>query len=79
MQIELYDALKAGGTPEAEARHAAIEAAGSTSLLGTLAERINGLERLVLWMGGVKLTLHVLTLGSVLALAWQVLQRLPVR
>lgn len=71
MQVELYDALKAAGTPEPEARQAAIEAAGASSLLGTLAERVNGLARLVMWMGGVMLTLHVLTLGSVLAVLWR--------
>jgi hypothetical protein len=45
----------------------------------TLAERINGLDSKLNWIGATTITLNVLTLSAILALAWQVLQRLPVR
>jgi len=67
LQVELYDALKSAGAPEDQARHAAIEAAGGTSLLGIIAERLNGLESKVTWMGATLLALNLLMLGGVIS------------
>ena len=77
LQVELYDALKAGGTPEPEARQAAIEAAQMNSLLVVIAERLNGLESKFTWIVGIGLTVMVAAFSALFALQWQILLRLP--
>ena len=79
LQVEMFDALKAAGTPDAEAREAAKVTADTEMRVMTMAERLNGLDSKLNWIGATTITLNVLTLSAILALAWQVLQRLPVR
>lgn len=71
MQTELYDALKASGSPEEAAREAAKEAAALDVRLHVIAERVNAGDTLRNWMAGVIVTLLVLTLGGVLATLWR--------
>ena len=79
MHLETYDALRAANVPDAEARMAARVTADVETRMVTLAERLNGLDSKLNWIGATTITLNVLTLSAILALAWQVLQRLPVR
>lgn len=79
MNLETYDALRAANVPETEARDAAKVTAEVETRMGTLAERLNGLDSKLPWIGATTITLNVLTLSAILALAWQVLQRLPLR
>ena len=79
LQTEAYFALKAAGAPESEAREAA-EAAADIDIRHTvMAERLNGLDSKLNWIGATTIALNMLNLSATLALAWQVLQRLPVR
>lgn len=73
MQSELYFALRAANTPEAEARVAA-EAAGDIDVRHTvLAERLNGIDSkltIILWVMGIGFS-------AMLAAFWQIFLRLP--
>ena len=77
IQIEVYDALRAANVPEAEAREAAKVTAEVETRLITMAERLNGLDSKLNWIGATTIALNILNLIATLALAWQVLQRLP--
>jgi hypothetical protein len=77
MYVELFDALKAAGTPEPDARQAAIEAAGMHTLLITLAERINGIDSKLTWVLGIGLTVMLAGFSALFALLWQIFLRLP--
>lgn len=79
INLETYDALRAAHVPELEAREAAKVTADVETRMVTLSERLNGLDSKLNWIGATTITLNVLTLSAILALAWQVLQRLPVR
>jgi hypothetical protein len=73
MNVEVYDALKAAGTPEHEARQAAIELATMGGLLLTLAERVNGVD------SKLNLVIGVMLVGfaAIGAALWQIFLRLP--
>ena len=77
INIELFDALRAANVPEAEAREAAKVTAEVETRLITMAERLNGLDSKLNWIGATTIALNILNLSATLALAWQVLQRLP--
>ena len=71
IQAETYDALKAAGAPEAEARAAA--AADIDVRHSVMAERLNGINPKLNLMIGVMLV----GFGAMLAAFWQVFLRLP--
>jgi hypothetical protein len=77
MNIETYDALKAAGAPELEARQAAIEMATMGGLLTIMAERLNGLESKMTWIMGIGFTVMLAGFSAVFALLWQIFLRLP--
>lgn len=79
LNIETYDALRAANVPDAEAREAAKVTAEVETRMVTLAERINGLDSKLNWIGGATIALNILNLSATLALAWQLVQRLPGR
>jgi hypothetical protein len=77
MNIEQYDALKASGCPEHEARQAAIEVATMGGILTVMAERMNGLESKVTWIMGIGFTVMLAGFSALFALLWQIFLRLP--
>ncbi len=77
MNIEQYDALKASGCPEHEARQAAIEVATMGGLLAVLSERLNGVESKVTWIMGIGFTVMLAGFSALFALLWQIFLRLP--
>lgn len=73
LNIEMFDALKAAGTPDAEAREAAKVAADTEMRVITMAERLNGLDSkltIIMWIMGIGFS-------AMLAAFWQVFLRLP--
>ena len=73
LNIEMYDALKAAGTPDAEAREAAMVAADAELRVITMAERLNGIDSkltIILWIMGIGFS-------AMLAAFWQIFLRLP--
>lgn len=72
-QYETYAALKAAGTPEPEARQAAIAAADIDIRHTVMAERLNGIDSKLNVMLGVMLV----GFGAMLAAFWQIFLRLP--
>ena len=73
MNVEQYDALKASGCPEHEARQAAIEVATMGGILMTLAERVNGLDSKL----NVILSVMLVGFAAIGAALWQIFLRLP--
>jgi hypothetical protein len=73
LQLEMYDALKAAGTPEPEAREAAKVAADADTRLISMAERLNGIDSKLTLVIGVMLV----GFGAMLTAFWQVFLRLP--
>jgi len=73
LQLEMYDALKAAGTPEPEAREAAKVAADADTRLISMAERLNGIDSKLTLVIGVMLV----GFGAMLAAFWQIFLRLP--
>jgi len=69
----MYDALKAAGTPEPEAREAAKVAADADTRLISMAERLNGIDSKLTLVIGVMLV----GFGAMLAAFWQIFLRLP--
>lgn len=72
-QSEAYDAHKAAGAPEAEARAAAEAAADIDVRHSVLAERLNGIDSKLNLVIGIMLV----GFGAILAAFWQVFLRLP--
>lgn len=73
LNVEMYDALLASGTPEPHAREAARVAADADMRVITMAERLNGLDSkltIIMWIMGVGFS-------AMLAAFWQVFLRLP--
>ena len=73
LHVETYDALKAAGTPEAEARAAACVAADMDMRHTVMLERLTVVDSkltMILWMLGIGLS-------AVCAAAWEVFSRLP--
>ena len=73
LNVEMYDALKAAGTPEHEAREAAKVAADADMRVVTMAERLNGLD------SKLNLVIGVMLVGfsGIIAALWQIFLRLP--
>lgn len=73
LQIELYDALLASGTPEPQARDAARVMADADMRMVTMAERLNGLD------SKLNLVIGVMLVGfsGIIAALWQIFLRLP--
>jgi hypothetical protein len=72
-QYETYTAFLAAGTPEPEARQAAIAAADIDVRHTVMAERLNGIDSKLNVMLGVMLV----GFGAMLAGFWQIFLRLP--
>jgi hypothetical protein len=73
LNVEMYEALLAGGTPEPQARDAAKVMADADMRVITMAERLNGLDSkltIIMWGMGIGF-------AAVLAALWQILLRLP--
>jgi hypothetical protein len=73
LNVEMYDALLATGTPEPQARDAAKVMADADMRVITMAERLNGLDSkltIIMWIMGIGF-------GAMLAAFWQVFLRLP--
>jgi hypothetical protein len=73
INFELYQALQSAGTPEPEARQAAMEVATMGGILAVLAERVNGIDSKLNVVIGVMLV----GFGGILAALWQIFLRLP--
>lgn len=73
MSVETYDALKASGCPEAEARAAASAAADIAVRHSVMAERLNGIDSKLTVMLGVMLVGFAATFAAL----WQIFLRLP--
>jgi hypothetical protein len=73
IQLEMYDALKAAGCPEPEARAAAMEVATMGGLLPMMAERLNRIHRKL----NVLLGMMLIGFSAMLAACWQIFLRLP--
>jgi hypothetical protein len=73
MQSETYAAFLAAGTPEPEARQAAIAAADIDVRHTVMAERLNGIDSKLNVMLGVMLV----GFGATFAALWQIFLRLP--
>lgn len=73
IQAETYDALLAAGTPEPQARAAAIAAADIDVRHSVMAERLNGID------SKLNLVIGVMLVGfsAMLAGFWQIFLRLP--
>lgn len=73
MQTETFDALKAAGTPDAEARAAAEVAANMDVRHAVMAERLNGIDAkltVMMWIMGIGFS-------AMLAAFWHIFLRLP--
>jgi hypothetical protein len=80
LNLETYDALKAAGTPEPEARQAAMEVATMGGILSVLAERVNGIDSkltIMLWIMGIGFSAMLTGFGFILNILWQITARLP--
>jgi len=73
MSVETYDAFKASGCPEPEARQAAMEIATMGGLLSTLAERLNSLDTKL----NIILSVMLVGFAGIVTALWQILLRLP--
>ena len=80
LQVEMYDALLATGTPEPQAREAAKVAADVDTRMVTLAERLNGIDSkltILLWIMGIGFSTMLGGFLATFAAFWQVFLRLP--
>lgn len=80
LNVEMYDALKATGTPDAEAREAARVMADADMRVITMAERLNGLDSkltIIMWIMGVGFSVMLGGFAATFAALWQVFLRLP--
>jgi hypothetical protein len=82
LNIEMYDALRATGTPETQAREAAMVLARVETSTLTMAERLDSLRThmtVIQWVLGIGFAalvgLNILQANWM----WQVLQRLPLK
>lgn len=73
LNIEMYDALLASGTPEPQARDAARVMADADMRMVTMAERLNGLDSKLNVVIGVMLV----GFSGIIAALWQIFLRLP--
>jgi hypothetical protein len=73
MQIETYEAHKASGCPEAEARAAASAAADIDVRHSVMAERLNGIDSKL----NVILSVMLVGFAAIGAALWQIFLRLP--
>lgn len=73
LNVEMYDALLASGTPEPQAREAAKVMADADTRLLTMAERLNGID------SKLNLVIGVMLVGfsGIIAALWQIFLRLP--
>ena len=80
LNVEMYDALLASGTPEPQARDAAKVMADADTRVLTITERLDGLRlhlTIIQWVLGIGFA-AVVALNILQAnWMWQVLQRLP--
>ena len=80
LNVEMYDALKAAGTPDTEAREAARVAADADMRVITMAERLNGLDSkltIIMWIMGIGFSVMLGGFAATSAALWQVFLRLP--
>jgi len=73
LQSETYTALLAAGTPEPEARQAAIAAADIDVRHTVMAERLNGIDSKL----NLVIALMLVGFGATFAALWQIFLRLP--
>lgn len=73
LQSEAYDAHKAAGCPEADARAAAIAAADIDVRHSVMAECLNGIDSKLTLVIGVMLV----GFSGIIAALWQIFLRLP--
>ena len=73
LNVEMYDALLASGTPEPQARDAAKVMADTDTRLLTMAERLNGID------SKLNLVIGIMLVGfsGIIAALWQIFLRLP--